>query len=58
MFKNRRNRNLSSTSIQLSDKQFDALFEISRIRQDKPSNSQILREALDYFISVKYPQFK
>ncbi len=58
MIENRRKRNLSSTSVQLSDKQFDILYEISRTRQDKPSNAKILREAFDYFVSAKYPQFK
>ncbi len=54
----RRKRNFSSTSVQLSDEQFDSLEEIILSREDRPSNAQILREAFDFYIEQKYPQFK
>lgn len=58
MIEKRRIRNLSSTSVQFSDKQFDTLDKIIRTRPYKTSIAQIVRESLDYFISAKYPQFK
>lgn len=46
-----------STSIQLSETQFDILSNIIDTKQGRPSNASILREAFDFYVSMKFPQF-
>lgn len=47
-----------STSLQLSESQFDSLEKIIDSRKDKASMAQILREAFDLYVQTKYPQFQ
>ena len=46
-----------STSIQFSETQFDTLSKILTTRNNKTSNSSIIREAFDYYVTNFYPQF-
>ena len=43
-----------STSIQLSSSQFNVLNRIIDERNDRPSNSVIIREAFDFYVENKY----
>lgn len=54
---NKRRRSLSSTSVQLSDEQFDELYDIKDFEKIQ-YNSEVLRDAFDYYVEHKYPQFK
>lgn len=47
-----------STSIQLSEKQLNILNKIIDATEGRPSNSKILRDAFDYYVTMKYPQLK
>lgn len=44
-----------STSIQLSDRQLSILEEIVELK-GKPSNSEVLREAFDFYVNSRFPQ--
>lgn len=50
-----------STSIQLSERQFDILGKITQtITQTKKvriSNSEVIRDAFDLYVSMNFPQF-
>lgn len=46
-----------STSIQLTEYQFEVLERIVLSKQGKVSNSEILRDAFNLYIQTKYPQF-
>lgn len=46
-----------STSIQLSETQLDILSKIIETKPGRPSNALILREAFDFYVAMKFPQF-
>ncbi len=46
-----------STSIQLSEKQLNILNKIIDASKGRPSNAKVLRDAFDYYVTMKYPQF-
>lgn len=46
-----------STSVQLTETQLNTLEEIVKIKSPTPSNAEVLRDAFDFYVSVKFPQF-
>lgn len=47
-----------STSVQLKMCQFNELSQIIDERDDRPSNSVIIREAFDFYVDSKYPHLR
>ena len=46
-----------STSVQLTEKQFEILELIVAAKQNRPSNAEILRDAFDFYVAMRFPQF-
>lgn len=46
---------MSTTSVQLSGKQFNNLKQI-RKAEDARSNAEVLRNAFDFYVEAKYPE--
>ena len=47
---------MSTTSVQLSSKQFETLDKIRGLYDNKNSYAEILRTAFDFYIKSEYPE--